>query len=234
MLAYHLQRARPGQGHARPAAQLRAPQAEPQPGQRDRRCHGRGPALGRRARLPDGPALLPPEGEAPRPRSARGFRPLRADRQDSPTTRSFDEAREIVLDAYGDFSPRDGRDRGALLRAKLGGRRAAPRKARRRLLGLDHAERAPLRLAQLHGQPARRHDRRPRARPRRSTSTSPRDKGLFEQDTPLTTAETASVFGEMLVFRRLVSPRRATRRSGSRSCAGSSKTPSPRSRARSP
>ena len=32
-----------------------------------------------------------------------------------------------------------------------------------------------------------------------------REQGLFEQDTPLTTAETASVFGEMLVFRRLVS-----------------------------
>ena len=29
-------------------------------------------------------------------------------------------------------------------------------------------------------------------------------QGLFEQDTPLTTAETASVFGEMLVFRRLI------------------------------
>lgn len=31
-----------------------------------------------------------------------------------------------------------------------------------------------------------------------------RARGLFEQDTPLTTAETASVFGEMLVFRRLL------------------------------
>jgi oligoendopeptidase F len=30
------------------------------------------------------------------------------------------------------------------------------------------------------------------------------EQGLFEQDTPLTTAETASVFGEMLVFRRLL------------------------------
>ena len=29
-------------------------------------------------------------------------------------------------------------------------------------------------------------------------------RGLFEQNTPLTTAETASVFGEMLVFRRLM------------------------------
>jgi oligoendopeptidase F len=29
-------------------------------------------------------------------------------------------------------------------------------------------------------------------------------RGLFEQDTPLTLAETASVFGEMLVFRRLL------------------------------
>jgi oligoendopeptidase F len=31
-----------------------------------------------------------------------------------------------------------------------------------------------------------------------------RERGLFEQDAPLTTAETASVFGEMLVFRRLM------------------------------
>jgi oligoendopeptidase F len=31
-----------------------------------------------------------------------------------------------------------------------------------------------------------------------------RDRGLLEQDTPLTTAETASVFGEMLVFRHLM------------------------------
>jgi oligoendopeptidase F len=31
-----------------------------------------------------------------------------------------------------------------------------------------------------------------------------RERGLFQQDTPLTTAETASVFGEMLVFRRLL------------------------------
>jgi len=31
-----------------------------------------------------------------------------------------------------------------------------------------------------------------------------RPRGLFEQDTPLTTAETASVFAEMLVFRRLL------------------------------
>jgi len=31
-----------------------------------------------------------------------------------------------------------------------------------------------------------------------------RPRGLFEQDTPLTTAETASVFGEILVFRRLL------------------------------
>jgi oligoendopeptidase F len=31
-----------------------------------------------------------------------------------------------------------------------------------------------------------------------------RERGLFEQDAPLTAAETASVFGEMLVFRRLM------------------------------
>jgi oligoendopeptidase F len=36
-----------------------------------------------------------------------------------------------------------------------------------------------------------------------------RERGLFEQDTPLTTAETASVFGEMLVFRRLLREERS-------------------------
>jgi oligoendopeptidase F len=36
-------------------------------------------------------------------------------------------------------------------------------------------------------------------------------QGLFEQDTPLTTAETASMFGEMLVFRRLMREERDPR-----------------------
>jgi oligoendopeptidase F len=36
-------------------------------------------------------------------------------------------------------------------------------------------------------------------------------QGLFEQDAPLTTAETASVFGEMLVFRRLMREERDPR-----------------------
>lgn len=39
-----------------------------------------------------------------------------------------------------------------------------------------------------------------------------RERGLFEQDTPLTTAETASVFGEMLVFRRLLREEREPKR----------------------
>jgi oligoendopeptidase F len=38
--------------------------------------------------------------------------------------------------------------------------------------------------------------------------TLARVQGLFEQDTPLTLAETASVFGEMLVFRRLLKEER--------------------------
>jgi oligoendopeptidase F len=38
--------------------------------------------------------------------------------------------------------------------------------------------------------------------------TLAREQGLFEQDTPLTLAETASVFGEMLVFRRLLKQER--------------------------
>ena len=58
------------------------------------------------------------------------------------------------------------RPRPALLRRALDRRSRAPEQARRRLLRLHDAQRAPLRDAQLHEPPARRARARPRARPR--------------------------------------------------------------------
>ncbi len=62
----------------------------------------------------------------------------------------FASARRIVLDAYRDFSPELAGSRRALLRAPLDRRRAAARQARRGVLGLDGAERASLRVPELH------------------------------------------------------------------------------------
>ena len=59
-----------------------------------------------------------------------------------------------------------------------------------------------------------------------------REQGLFEQDTPLTTAETASVFGEMLVFRRLLREESRPEGAARARCAGRSRTPSRRCSAR--
>ena len=118
--------------------------------------------------------------------------------------RSFDAARELVLEAYGDFSPRLAEIARTLLRAPLDRRRAAPRQARRRLLRRRRSRacipyvllnytgtlRDVMTLAHELGHGVHQYLSRPR--------------GLFEMDTPLTTAETASVFGEMLTFRRLL------------------------------
>ena len=145
-------------------------------------------------------------------------------------TRSWDEARALVEAAYRRLLARAGRRHRRLLRAALDRRRAAPGQARRRLLRVDAAERASLHPDELHRQAARRDDAGARAGPRPApVPVAPR--GLFEQDTPLTTAEMASVFGEMLTFRRLLRRSRIPR-SGSRCCAARSRTPSPRSSAR--
>ena len=117
--------------------------------------------------------------------------------------RSFDAARDLVLDAYGDFSPRLAEIAGhffekrwidAELRpGKRGGAFSSstiPSVHPYVLLNYTGTLRDVMTLAHELGHGVHQYLSRPR--------------GLFEMDTPLTTAETASVFGEMLTFRRLL------------------------------
>ena len=118
-------------------------------------------------------------------------------------SRSFDEAKRIVLGAYADFSPEmagvaaeffDRRWIDAELRpGKRGGAFSAsttPQIHPYVLLNYTGNLRDVMTLAHELGHGVH--------------QSLARVQGLFEQDTPLTTAETASVFGEMLVFRRLL------------------------------
>jgi oligoendopeptidase F len=117
--------------------------------------------------------------------------------------RSFDRAREIVLSAYGDFSPdmadiarrffderwidaelRPGKRAGAFCASTV------PSLHPYVLLNYTGNLRDVMTVAHELGHGVHQY--------------LAREQGLFEQDTPLTTAETASVFGEMLVFRRLM------------------------------
>jgi len=117
--------------------------------------------------------------------------------------RSFDAARALVLEAYGDFSPKLSEIAGhffekrwidAELRpGKRGGAFSAstvPDVHPYVLLNYTGTLRDVMTLAHELGHGVHQYLARPR--------------GLFEADTPLTTAETASVFGEMLTFRRLL------------------------------
>jgi oligoendopeptidase F len=117
--------------------------------------------------------------------------------------RSFEEAQDIVLSAYRDFSPRMAEVAGrffeedwidAELRpGKRGGAFSAstvPSVHPYVLLNYTGNLRDVMTVAHELGHGVH--------------QTLAAKQGLFEQDTPLTTAETASVFGEMLVFRRLM------------------------------
>lgn len=117
--------------------------------------------------------------------------------------RPFAEAQRIVLDAYADFSPEMARVAAefferrwidAELRpGKRGGAFSAsttPKLHPYVLLNYTGNLRDVMTLAHELGHGVH--------------QSLARVQGLWEQDTPLTTAETASVFGEMLVFRRLL------------------------------
>ena len=118
-------------------------------------------------------------------------------------SRPFAEAKRIVLEAYADFAPEMARVAGefferrwidAELRpGKRGGAFSAsttPTLHPYVLLNYTGNLRDVMTLAHELGHGVH--------------QSLARVQGLFEQDTPLTTAETASVFGEMLVFRRLL------------------------------
>ena len=120
-----------------------------------------------RAPLRDPAALVPAEGPAARRRAARRLRPHgvgHRGRGHLPVRAGArDRARLLLV-----LLARARRARQALLRRALDRRAGAPGQARRRVLRLRGALRAPLRAAQLHRPPARRADARPRARPRRA------------------------------------------------------------------
>ena len=115
----------------------------------------------------------------------------------------FDDARRLVLDAYRDFSPRMAEiaERffeehwidAELRPGKRGGAFSAatiPDAHPYVLLNYTGNLRDVMTVAHELGHGVHQY--------------LAREQGLFEQNTPLTTAETASVFGEMLVFRRLL------------------------------
>ena len=122
---------------------------------------------------------------------------------EAPARVPFEDARRIVLDAYRDFSPELAELAGrfferrwidAELRpGKRGGAFSAstvPSVHPYVLLNYTGTLRDVMTVAHELGHGVH--------------QTLAREQGLFEQDTPLTLAETASVFGEMLVFRRLL------------------------------
>lgn len=127
-----------------------------------------------------------------------------------PQTRfTWDEAREIVLAAYSSFSPRMAEiaseffDRSWIHAPVLPGKRSGafahpvvPSAHPYVLLNFTGSHRDVMTLAHELGHGVHQY--------------LARSQGLFNSDTPLTTAESASVFGEMLVFRhilqRLASP----------------------------
>ncbi len=156
-------------------------------------CAARTPLVARyyrlKARLLDLPQLEDFDRYAPLPAAA--------------GRRSFGEARRVVLEAWGDFAPpladllrrffderwidaelRPGKRAGAFCASTL------PSLHPFVLLNYTGTLRDVMTVAHELGHGVH--------------QWLAREQGLFEQDAPLTTAETASVFGEMLVFRRLM------------------------------
>ena len=179
----HVQHARGGQGDQGPPARLPALAGVAQPLQRGQRRVGRGAGRRRRRALRAGPALVPAQGPAARPRPARALGPHgAAERQHpaDPLRRGARDRARLLLELLA----RARRGRRGLLRQRLHRRPAAAGQARRRVLRLHRAVAAPVRDAQLHVAPLRRARDGARARatactprwraPRGSSSSPPR------------------------------------------------------------
>jgi oligoendopeptidase F len=141
------------------------------------------------------------------------------------------EATDIVLSSFDAFSPELADTARTSSRAATSTRPCA-RQARRRVLRVRHPSAHPYVLLNWT---SKRRDVLTLAHElgHGLHASLARPRGVFEQHTPLTLAETASVFGETLVFRRLLDEA-ATPRAGSRCWPRTSRTRSPRSSARPP
>ena len=115
---------------------------------------------------------------------------------------AWEDAVDIVMNAYRDFSP-DLADTARSSSTSPGSTRRCARPSGGGVLRLRHPLGAPLPAAQLHVQAPRRADAGHELGHGVHASLA-RPRGIFEQHTPLTLAETASVFGETLVFQRLL------------------------------
>ena len=199
----HLQHDRRRQVDRRPAARLRDLDQRAQPLERhDRRGRAGAHRRGRRA-LRRRPALLHAQGEAARARPARLLRPHGAARRGHDagpvgrgaaarrssafadfSTETGDIVERFFAESWIDAPPRDGKRPGAFCATNVPGVHPYV------FMNYTGDRRSVLTLAHelghgLHGYLAQ-------------------PLGLFNASTPLTTAETASVFGEALTFKRLL------------------------------
>ena len=112
--------------------------------------------------------LVPAQGAAARRRPARRLRPHGRGHRRRRVDRRGPTRSDIVLDSFAGFSPELADTARAFFDERRIDAPVRPGQARRRVLRLHGAERAPVRAAQLHGAPPRRADARARARPRRA------------------------------------------------------------------
>ncbi len=144
----------------------------------------------------------------------------------------YPEARRLIDESFGRFSPRVARHRGRVLRRAPHRRRAARRQARRRLLRAGRPGRVALRADELHRPHGRRDDPGPRAGPRHALHAR-----LGGADRALGGHRARAGRGALDVRRaaglRPPSwPSRPTRRRAGRWCPSGSRDRSPRSSAR--
>ena len=168
--------------------------------QRGYRRGGAGARRRRRLALRRAAALLPAEGAAARPRPAPALRPRGADRRRDAASARGTRPRSSCVDAYGGFS----REAGEIVDgffARAGSTRPSGRTSRTAPSARRPSRACTRTCYELHRRPppilTLAHEL---GHGLHGVLAQP--LGLFNASTPLTLAETASVFGESLTFRR--------------------------------